>query len=169
MDYPGIYSVGLGYSKNSIDFALDYRYVDYASTEGFEASGWTETASVAGFGWESISIISAGLQYKGISNLPLRIGYTYSSNPITEDLAFFSTPATAIIKNAFQVGAGYIVNNKLTLNGVFHYGTSGGSTSGQLLNPLFISNDNPLGKIPDSEVSYEMTTSMIMLGINYNL
>ena len=167
MDYPAIYSVGIGYSVPKIDFALDYRYVDYASTNGFEASGWTQTGSVAGFGWESISVISAGIQFNAIENLPLRVGYTYSSNPITEDLAFFSTPATAIIKNAFQVGAGYKISNHLTLNTVFHYGTSGGATSGQLLSPLMITAENPLGKIPESEVSYEMTTSMIMLGVDY--
>jgi len=167
MDYPAIYSVGLGYSVPKVDFALDYRYVDYANTEGFEASGWTETASVAGFGWESISIISAGLQFNVVEKLPLRIGYTYSTNPITEDLAFFSTPATAIIKNAFQFGVGYELSNNLTLNAVMHYGTSGGATSGQLLSPFLIAADNPLGKVPDSEVSYEMTTSMIMLGVNY--
>lgn len=167
MDYPAIYSLGIGYSVPMIDFALDYRYVDYAGTEGFEASGWTQTASVAGFGWESISIVSAGIQYNGINKLPVRLGYTYSTNPITEDLAFFSAPATAIIKNAFQVGAGYEINNKIMLNAVYHYGTSGGATSGQLLSPFFITQDNPLGKIPNSEVSYEMTTSMIMFGVEY--
>ena len=29
--------------------------------------------------------------------------------------------------------------------------------------------NNPLGKIPGSEVAYEMTTQMFMLGLNFNL
>ena len=33
-------------------------------------TGWTPTASVAGFGWKNISILSAGFQYKGINKLP---------------------------------------------------------------------------------------------------
>ncbi|PTM06352.1 MAG: hydrocarbon degradation protein, partial [Bacteroidetes bacterium] len=92
MDYPAIMSLGLGYSEGNIDFALDFRRVMYEDTEGFEASGWkiTEsgpfagfpTGAVNGFGWKNISILSAGLQYKGIDKLPLRFGYTYSSNPI---------------------------------------------------------------------------------------
>ena len=191
MDYPAILSFGLGYSNDAIDLALDYRTVYYENTEGFEASGWTiaesgpftgfPTGAVNGFGWENISILSAGLQYKGIDKIPLRLGYTYSSNPINEDLAFFSVPATAIIKNAFQFGFSYEVSENLSLDAVYHYGTSGGSTKGQLLNPTpaidfnedgfpdgpWDATNNPLGAIPGSEVSYKMTTSMIMVGFNY--
>lgn len=167
MDYPAMYSAGLGYSNDLLDLALDYRYVDYANTHGFKASGWTQTASVAGFGWESISIVSAGVQLKAIDRLPLRAGYTYSTNPINENLAFFSTPATAVIKHAFQFGLGFEASQKLTINATYHHGTSGGDTSGQLLSPMLISEGNPLGKIPDSEVSYNMTTDMVILGVNF--
>jgi long-chain fatty acid transport protein len=167
MDYPAILSFGLGYSTDDIDLALDYRMVNYDNTDGFEASGWTQTASVAGFGWENINIISAGLQYKGIDKLPLRVGYTYSSNPITEELAFFSVPATAIIKNAFQFGFSYEASENLSLDAVYHYGTSGGSTEGLILSPLAISPNNPLGALPGTSVSYDMTTSMIMVGFSY--
>jgi len=139
----------------------------YESTEGFEAKGWTQTGSVQGFGWKNMSVVSAGLQFKGIDRLPLRAGYTYSSNPIESELAFFSTPATAIIKNAFQVGAGFELNERLTINGVYHYGTSSGATSGLLLNPMAVTGSNPYGAMPGTSVSYSMTTSMIMFGINY--
>lgn len=168
MNYPAILSAGIGYSKNKIDAALDYRFVNYESTEGFKAKGWTNTASVAGFGWNNISIISAGLQYKGIKKFPIRAGYTYSSNPINSELAFFSVPATAVIKNAFQFGFGYEFNKQLTLNATYHHGTSGGSTSGPLLSPLMITPSNPYGAIPGSSVSYRMTTDLFMVGINYS-
>jgi len=168
MNYPAILSVGVGYSKSKIDAALDYRFVNYKGTEGFKAKGWTSTASVAGFGWENISIISAGVQYKGINKLPLRVGYTYSSNPISSELAFFSAPATAVIKNAFQLGIGYEFNKRLTLNGTYHHGTSGGSTSGPLLNPMMVTASNKYGAIPGSNVSYKMTTDLVIIGINYS-
>lgn len=168
MNYPAIFSAGIGYSQKVIDFALDYRFVNYENTEGFKDKGWTESASVAGFGWENISIVSAGLQYKGINKLPLRVGYTYSSNPINSDLAMFSLPATAVIKNAFQLGFGYEFNNRFTMNAVYHHGTSSGSTSGMLLSPMMVSSSNPYGSITGSNVSYKMTTDMVMVGINYS-
>lgn len=179
MNYPAIYSVGLGYSKGIVDVALDYRYVDYEGTEGFEASGWqyaTEgpttgfpTGAVNGFGWQNISIVSAGLQLKAIERLPLRFGYTYSSNPIQDELTFFSVPATAIIAHAFQFGLSYEFTDNFIVDAVYHYGMSDGKTQGQLLNPMMITQDNPLGKIPESTVAYDMTTSMIMVGLNFNL
>lgn len=167
MDYPAILSFGVGYSKGDIDIALDYRMVNYENTNGFAESGWTQTASVAGFGWENMTIVSAGIQYKGIDKLPLRLGYTYSSNPINDELAFFSVPATAIIKNAYQFGLSYEASNNLSLDAVYHHGSSGGKTTGQLLSPLAISQSNPLGAIPGTSVSYEMTTDLIMVGFSY--
>ncbi len=167
MNYPAILSFGLGYSKADFDLALDYRLVDYENTEGFSEVGWTPNASVIGFGWENISIVSAGVQYKGIDKLPLRVGYTFSSNPINSDVAFFNVPATAIIKNAFQFGLSYQPSDTISFDGVFHYGTSSGSTSGPLLNPGFAEAFPPFGAIPGSEVSYDMTTSMVMVGVSY--
>jgi long-chain fatty acid transport protein len=167
MNYPSILSAGLGYSNSSIDLALDYRFVNYKNTDGFAAKGWTNTASVQGFGWENISIVSAGIQYKGVPKLPIRAGYTYSSNPITSELAFFSIPATAIIKNAVQVGVGYEISKKFTLDLTYHHGSSSGSTSGLLLSPMMVSGSNPYGAIPGSNVSYKMTTDLILVGLNF--
>jgi long-chain fatty acid transport protein len=169
MNYPAIASIGTGYSLGVVDLALDYRYVMYSSTDGFEAKGWTPTGSVQGFGWKDMSVVSFGIQYKGITKLPLRAGYTYSTNPIESELAFFSTPATAVIKNAFQVGFGYEFSDRFVLNGVYHYGTSSGDTSGLLLNPMAVTGSNPYGAVPGTSVSYSMTTSMVMFGINYTL
>ncbi len=192
MNFPAIYSVGLGYSKGNFDLALDYRYVDYENTDGFSESGWETmmhptlrqeipTGAVNGFGWQNMSIVSAGIQYKGIKKVPLRVGYTYNTNPITDELAFFSVPATAIITNAFQFGFSVLFSENFSLDAVYHYGMSSGKTKGNLLNPTpaidFDGNgfpdgpwdaaNNPLGKIPGSEVAYDMNTQMFMLGLNF--
>ncbi len=167
MNYPSILSFGLGYTCKTFDFALDYRFVNYKNTEGFEKTGWTQTGSVQGFGWENMNVVSAGIQFKGIKKLPLRFGYTYSTNPIKDELAFFSIPATAVVTNAFQFGAGYEINEKFTVNGVFHYGTSDRKTEGPMLNPMLASSSNPYGAVPGTKVGYEMETNMIMFGIKY--
>ncbi len=167
MDYPAILSFGLGYSNQAIDLALDYRMVDYENTNGFSKSGWTSTASVAGFGWQNMNVLSAGIQYKGIEKMPLRLGYTYSSNPIKDELAFFSVSATAIIKNAYQFGFSYEASNNFTLDAVYHHGSSGGATQGKLMNPMAITATNPLGELPGTSVSYEMTTDLFMVGVRY--
>lgn len=186
MDYPAIYSVGLGYSMGDFDYALDYRFIDYENTDGFKKSGWQlaesgdfsgfPTGAVQGFGWQSISVVSTGLQYKGIQNLPLRIGYTYSENPIRDEFVFMSSPATAVIKNAFQFGFSYKLNPRFSLDVAYHHGTSSGSTSGPLLNPTpdsaggpWNADTNPTGAIPGSEVAYDMTTDLVVVGFSYIL
>lgn len=167
MDYPAILSFGIGYSADNVDLALDFRRVNYENTDGFSETGWTPTASVAGFGWKNISILSAGLQYKGINKLPLRFGYTYSSSPIPDEVTFFNIPATAVIKNAYQFGLSYLFNDNWKLDAVYHYGDSNGSKEGSILSPDMISPSNPLGAIPGSSVSYRMKTSMVQLGLSY--
>jgi long-chain fatty acid transport protein len=173
MNYPAVYSIGLGYSKTKFDLALDYRYIDYENADGFEKSGWEigdngfPTGAVNGFGWNSISVISAGIQYKGIEKLPLRFGYTYSSNPIDEELTFFSMPATAVIAHAFQFGFSYPINDNFMLDALYHHGASDGKTEGSMLSPMAITPTNPLGKVPDTKIGYDMTTDLVMIGITY--
>ncbi|MFL1010750.1 hypothetical protein [Flavisericum labens] len=82
-------------------------------------------------------------------------------------MAFFNIPATAIIKNAFQFGLSYDLNESWKIDAVYHYGDSGDKTSGQILNPMFIQAYPPYGAIPGSNVSYDMTTSMIQFGVSY--
>jgi long-chain fatty acid transport protein len=168
MNYPAIVSVGLGYSAGDFDIAADYRRVFYEDTEGFNESGWTSAASVQGFGWENINIISAGIQYKGLAKVPVRVGYTYNSSPVTDELAFFNVPATAIIKNAFQVGFSFIAGDALVFDATYHHGMSGeNAVSGPMYNPMLINPGNQLGEIPGSSVSYEMTTDLVMFGVSY--
>jgi len=166
MDFPAIISAGIGYSNDKFDLGVDYRYIDYANTDGFSKTGWTQTAAIAGFGWKSISVVSAGFQYKGIEKLPLRLGYTYSQNPVQTETAFFSTSAPAIIQHAFQVGLGYAFSDGLTLNLGYHYGLSS-EVSGELLSPFLITGSNPYGAVPSSDVTHKMTTSMLLIGVDF--
>jgi long-chain fatty acid transport protein len=141
--------------------------VDYVGTEGFEKTGWSPTASIQGFGWESMSVVSTGLQLKAIKKVPLRFGYTYSTNPIKDELAFFSTPATAIIAHAFQFGFSILFSDAFSLDAVYHYGMSDGKTEGEMFNPMLAPSNPPYGAIPGSTVAYDMNTHMFMLGLNF--
>ncbi len=167
MNYPAVISVGVGYSMDMFDFALDYRNVDYENTEGFATSGWTSTGAVAGFGWKNMNVISLGVQFKKFDKLPIRVGYTYNSNPIQEELAFFSVSAPAVITNAFQAGFSYVISEKMSIDAAYHYGTSGDGIKGEMLNPLAITATNPLGAMPGTSVSYKMTTNLILVGFSY--
>ena len=125
------------------------------------------TGAVSGFGWKSMSIVSAGLQYQVTDKIPVRLGYTFSSNPIDDNLAFFSIPATAVIEHAAQIGFSYMVNDKINLSAVYHQGFRGDGASGRILSPMAITPDNPLGVLGNSSVAYDMSTSMVQVSFNY--
>jgi len=180
MDFPAIFSVGAGYSNENFDLALDYRMVDYENTAGFAEKGWVigdngyPTGAVKGFGWKNMTIISVGIQYKGIAKLPLRLGYTHNTNPIEDELAFFSVSAPGVITDAFQLGLTYKASKKFNINAMYHHGMSKEKTEGTLMSPIpdgfggpWNAQNNPLGIIPGTKVGYEMTTDLIMLGITY--
>ena len=169
MDYPQIFSAGVGYQHEKFDLALDYRFVNYSETQGFKKSGWTQMGAVQGFGWDDMNMVSFGAQLKMVDKLPIRLGYTYSQVPIQEGLEFFSVPATAITENGVQLGLGYEFNDQFVLNAVYHAGFSSGATEGFMLNPMMAGPGNPLGAVPGTSVSYEMTTSMFMMGFNWKL
>lgn len=167
IDYPSILSLGVGFSNSYFDLALDYRYVFMENADGLSSVGWTPAATVLGFGWKDISIVSVGIQYKGITKVPLRVGYTYSDNPVEDEVAFFNVSSVAIIRNAWQLGLSYIISPRVTLDAVFHYGISGEATRGPIYSPLLAGTSPPYGPVPGSEVSFDMTTAMGMIGLNY--
>ncbi len=124
------------------------------------------TGAVAGFGWKDVNVVAAGIQLKLIEKLPIRFGYTYSSNPITEDNVFFSSPAPAVIKHAAQGGFSYLVNDNLGIHLTYHRGI-GEDVTGQLMTPQLITAENPLGKIPGTEITSRMHTDVLLLGVSY--
>lgn len=179
MDYPSIVTAGAGYMGEMFDVAVDYRLINYENTDGFEKTGWViaengyPTGAVAGFGWKNVNVIAVGVQLKMIEKVPIRLGYTYSSNPIDEDNVFLSAPAPAVIEHAVQAGFSYKITDKLDVSLAYHRGLST-EVSGQLLNPtpadfggVWSANENPLGKVPGSEITSKMHTAVALLGLSY--
>lgn len=172
LNYPAILTAGAAYTNEKFDIALDYRLINYENTNGFKETGWVigengfPTGAVAGFGWKNVSVIGTGLQLKIMEKLPIRLGYTYSTNPITEDNVFFSSAAPAVIKHAVQGGFSYKVNDNLGIHLAYHHGF-GEAVTGQMMNPMFITAEDPLGKVPGSEITSDMTTDVLLLGVSY--
>jgi len=181
MNFPSILSFGMGLSGKKFDFAADVRFVNYSDTEGFAESGWQmnedttsmyfgyPTGAVNGFGWRDMTIFSTGLQYKITDKFPIRIGYTYNTNPVVDELAFYSTSAPAVITEAAQIGLGYAIGDKFQIDVVYHKGFRGDGNKGEMLNPMMISPSNPNGAMPGTSVSYDMETSMIQFTLSYKL
>jgi len=107
MDYPMILQAGLAYEGiDWLKLCADFRYVDYARSDGFSDSGFGNTGAVRGFGWKSIYVISLGAEVRATEWLRVRAGYSYNPAPIESDMMFFNTPASALIEHQIYGGVG---------------------------------------------------------------
>ncbi len=157
LDVPSIASVGVGYSGfESLDLALDARYVDYEHTDGFERTGFDGIGAVRGFNWSSIVVVAAGLQYHLTETTSIRLGYSYNDNPVDRSDTFFNVAAPGIVQHHANVGVSVSPAESVTLSLAYHHGFKN-SISG----PWY----GPSGPIAGTRVKSELETDSITLGL----
>lgn len=123
LDYPMILAAGLSYSGiNKTAIALDFRYVDFSSTDGFSNTGYGADFSVKGFGWDNSYFLGLGIERSLSDVLIIRSGYSYSTNPIDDEVSFFSTVAPASVQHSIGVGASYACSGKIDISVGYHHG-----------------------------------------------
>lgn len=161
LDYPSILTAGMGYTGiNRVLMAFDVKYIDFARTDGFSGNGYDATGAVRGFGWNSIFVYSAGVQYQLTDRLPVRVGYSYNPCPIDKEDSFFNVSAPAIIEHHLSTGLSYDVTPGIRANAALQLGLKN-STEGQWVGPN--------GEMPGTMVKNELSTGIFVFGMNVSL
>ena len=105
-----------------LTFMLDYKRIWYSeiasinnpSTNIFNClpgpaggtgPGCLGAANGAGFGWEDINIVKAGLEYRPGERTAYRVGYAYNENPISSRDVMFNIIAPGVVQHHFTAGA----------------------------------------------------------------
>ncbi|HMB91943.1 MAG TPA: outer membrane protein transport protein [Rhodothermales bacterium] len=162
LDYPMILSFGVGYSGlDRFEFATDVRYIDFKNTEGFGTAGFDQTGAMTGFGWNSILVFAAGVQYDVSDRLPVRIGYSYNENPIEDDMSFFNCASPAIIQHRVSGGFSYAISSKVRGDFALQYGFKN-AIEGHWMHPQ-------VGAVPPTLVKSELSTFFAIFGIEVGL
>jgi long-chain fatty acid transport protein len=75
-------------------FEVNYKWIDWASAEGYEQ-----------FDWDSQNVVSVGAQFKPTEQLALRVGYNYGENPVNEHNGWDGTinPGTGLPNDVVNV------------------------------------------------------------------
>jgi long-chain fatty acid transport protein len=157
LDFPMIASVGTSYvgiEKTLV--ALDVRFVDYHNTNGFRHTGFDPTGALRGLGWQSIFAVALGTQYTLSDSLSLRAGYTFSMNPIGNDVTSFNIASPTNIMNSLACGFSYSVNKNLTLSLAYAHDFQNSNT-GPIIQPS-------VGAIPGSSVRAATTADSVVIG-----
>jgi long-chain fatty acid transport protein len=160
IDAPMIVSVGTAYTGFARTLiAVDARYLDYSNTKGFSQTGFASTGAVNGLGWDSIFALSTGAQYMVSDALAVRAGYSYSTNPISNDKTFFNITCPLVIQHGVSAGASYNLTACLKLSLAYaHFFEN--SISGPMVSPV-------IGAIPGTNVTAKAAADTVSAGASF--
>jgi long-chain fatty acid transport protein len=155
-DLPMIASIGGAYAGfERWLLAADFRYIDFANTNGFRHSGFDATGAVRGLGWDSIFAVALGAQYQLTDCTSLRLGYTYNQNPIEDSQSSFNVVSPTILEHSLYVGGSYKVSDLLTLSFAYAHGFEN-SINGPL--------QTPFGPVSGSSIKSTVSADTFVIG-----
>jgi len=121
---PAEMGIGLSYKMGEHTVAVDYKKIKWSDAKGYKD-----------FEWEDQDVYSIGYEY-ATTEWALRLGYNYSSSPITQKSIAYNNGAglngdtinmfnllgfPAIIESHYAIGASYKINEMLSTDFAFTY------------------------------------------------
>ena len=140
--------------------AGDVKKYLYSSTEGFEASGFTQTGAVAGFGWDDIMVVAVGSEFQVSARFVHRAGYNHSDNPIPDENSFFNVAAPAVIENHLTMGFGFQIGQGVDVHAAY-YRAFEAEVSGPMWHPM-------MGEVPGSNVTSSIFEDSFVLEFSFH-
>lgn len=161
MDFPAIVSFGASLEPlDGMMLALDIRYINYASTDGFSRSGFNPDGSMRGFGWRDIWVFGIGVQQEIGDMVVVRAGYNYCQNPIPDRRSFYNVPAPAVVQHHATVGVTVKVSDFAKVH-LTYYHAFENSVSGPYIMP-------GMGPVPGTNVRNSLAEDAVSLGVTFN-
>lgn len=152
LNAPPMLSAGIGFRPTDrVNVALDGRWVNYESTDGFEDA----------LGFKDMTVIALGLQFRASDKLTLRLGGNHSDSPIESDRVFFTVPVPAVFEDRVTAGLGFRVYENLQAN-LAYYHVFENRVSGPIFSPA-------TGPIPGSRVTTEMAMDSLVATFSFDL
>ncbi len=160
VDAPATVSLGTAY--RGFDrwlFALDLRYLDFASTPPYSAAGFTPQGAVRGLDVESMFALATGVQYRVNERASIRSGYSYCTKPIGSDQAFANVASPFVLQHAVTLGGTYAISDRFDVSLAYaHFFT--GSVSGPW--------QSPAGAIPGTNVTSTLSADAVIAGVGFD-
>ncbi len=157
-DLPMIASWGLAYTGwQRWLVATDLRYYDYRNTDGFRTAAFNPDGSVTGLGWHNAFTIATGVQYQVTDCCFLRMGYSYNTNPIPDEVAFFNAASPLITQHLLSIGMSYRFTCHCT-GAVSYTHAFENSITGPIVTPP--------GAIPGSSVTDTTSADLLYAGVS---
>jgi long-chain fatty acid transport protein len=155
-DLPMVASIGAAYA--GLDhwlFGTDLHYIDFSNTSGLGTGGFAPSGAARGVGQRSIWAVALGAQYQLTEALALRLGYTFSQDPIDSLHVSANVASPTIIQHTVSVGASYRIADCLSLDMAYAHGFQN-SVTGPLVAPF--------GVVPGTSITSVVSADTFLLG-----
>lgn len=163
LDAPTMVSLGTAYTGiERILISVDGRYLNYSGTNGYQDKEFDPTGAFAGLGWKDVFGVSAGTQYQMTDTASVRAGYTYNTNPISDNQSFFNAGSPLIIQHGVNVGASYNLTSRFKVSIAYSHFFEN-SVSGPMYQPTFP------GTVPLAGTNVKSTASAdsVLIGASF--
>jgi long-chain fatty acid transport protein len=137
-------------------WSIDLRYFDYRNTDGFGDTGYNPWGKLEGLGWSNQFALATGLQYRLLENLLTRVGYTYNTNQIGENDAFYNVASPLNYQHQLSVGASWELSECVAAHASYTHYFEFDATG-----PIIL----PAGPIPGSSVTNTASGDIASLGV----
>jgi len=138
-DIPATWTVGLALKATpELIFLVDVQEIYYSDVKSINnplrpniQTSHLGRDSGAGFGWDDITILKLGLQWKSSKDWTWRAGYSYGDQPVPKSEVLFNTLAPGVIKHHASLGVTKTIGNqelKLALVRAFSNSVTGPNT-----------------------------------------
>jgi long-chain fatty acid transport protein len=161
MDRPLTAQVGMNYAAAaSTHIVADLGYIAYGETNGFKNSGFKADGSMAGLGWKDSYTFELGVQQAVTSDIVVRAGYNYCSDPIPAAATFYNVGSPLSIENHLSVGTSVTLAPHTTLDISYTHGFSHSQTSGWY-------NPKVPGAVPGSSITSKISGNEFAIGTTF--
>jgi len=161
LDVPQMVFVGVGWTPTpALSVALDGRWIDYESTDGFGKGFDPATGAARGLGWDDVTAVALGVQWQASPTWTLRAGYNRSESAVPPESAFGNVASPAIFEDHWCVGAGWRVTPALVLN-LAYYKIPENRVTGPFVSPA--------GPVPGTSVTNTMEVDSFLFGFSFDL
>ncbi len=159
MDRPLTAQIGINYAiAESTHLLADVGYIAYGSTNGFDNSGFRADGSIAGLGWNDSYTLEVGIQHKLTSNIIVRVGYNYCSDPIPDNMTFYNVGSPLHLAQHISIGTSIIMSPGVTLDLSFTRGLSHTQSSSWY---------TPYGAVPGTSLTSEISGNEFAVGTTF--
>ncbi|MCP5372185.1 MAG: outer membrane protein transport protein [Hyphomicrobiales bacterium] len=122
MDVPPVFNAGIaveflpGWTLSADFQAIFYGQIPAIANSGAALPFALGSDQGAGFGWDTMSVVKAGLQWEATDNLTLRAGISHNSQTFEPSEILFNVIAPGIVRTHASIGATYTINehNKIS-------------------------------------------------------